>query len=198
MSAAEERQIPQQRHRRDRGVGAEEMQKRYPSLRTLTGPTGRASERAWVATFNARPEAMQAILADYIKQVHAKPGRIGQRPMPREREVDFNALVYGETTDEPLTKVLPALVRALPPHLSSERGFCAAIMMSKTQYRRVVDGQYEPDVDQLRRIATAVRKSPVFFVEYRKAMVVAAVVNLLDERPGVATALYRKYLDAQL
>lgn len=188
----------QGRKRRGRGVEREEMLQTYPSLRTLSAPPGRAVEGAWVATFNARPDAMQALLADYIKQVHTKPGRIGQRPMPKEADVDFHALLYGEVNDEPLIAVLPSLVKGLPPHLRSERTFSQAIHMSKTQYRRMMNGEYEPTVNEIRHIAQVLGKPPVFFCEYRKAIVMAALLNLMEERPGIATKLYQHYIEVHL
>lgn len=192
--------IPTQgvRKKRGRGVDREELIVTYPSLKSLTAPPGRAVEAAWIATFNARPDAMQALLADYIKQVHTKPGRIGQRPMPKEADVDFQALLYGEVTDEPMIKVLPALVAALPPHLRSERTFAQAIHMSKTQYRRTMQGDYQPTVNEIQAIAKVVGKPPVYFSEYRKAIVMAALLNLMEERPGIATKLYQQYIDVHL
>ena len=192
-------EIPTQRHRRKiRGMERDEMHARYPSLRTLTEAPGRAVERAWVATFSARPDAMQALLADYIKQMHAKPGRIGQRPMPKEADVDFHALIYGETTDEAMIAVLPKLIKALPVHLRSDRGFCEAIRLSKTQFRRLMSGAYCPDVNEIQQIAKVLGKAPVYFVEYRQAMVVAALINMMQERPGIATALYSQYLEVRM
>lgn len=191
-------QPTQTRKRRERGMATEELHRVYPSLRTLTAPPGRAVEAAWVATFSARPDAMQALLADYIKQVHTKPGRIGQRPMPKEAEVDFDLLMYGEVSEEPLVDILPGIVKALPPHLRSERAFSQAIHMSKTQYRRLLLGQYEPTVNELRQIAKVCGKPPVYFCEYRKAMVMSAVLNLLEERPGIATKLYQQYIEVHI
>jgi transcriptional regulator with XRE-family HTH domain len=185
--------VPTQRKRRGRGMEREEMVATYPSLKSLSAPPGRAVEGAWVATFSARPDAMQALLADYIKQVHTKPGRIGQRPMPKEADVDFQTLLYGEVSDMPLLEVLPDLVKALAPHLRSERTFSQAIHMSKTQYRRMMNGQYEPTVNELRTIAKVVGKPPVYFSEYRKA-----ILNLMDERPGIATKLYQQYIEVHL
>ena len=167
------------------------MQQQFPSLSYLAGPTTTATKRAWVAVFNARPDAMHSILADYIKQAHATPGRIGQRPMPREEQVDFDALMYGEQNDLPLTEVLPKI------NTLSERAMCARIHMSKTQWRRVLDGSYDPTVVELRAIATALKRPPTFFIEYRKAMAVAAFLNLIEERPGIATSLYRTYLEVR-
>jgi hypothetical protein len=184
--------VTEPRRRRNKGVPQEDLEKRFPSLSHLAGPTGRATRLAWVAVFNTRPDAMHSLLADFIKQVHAQPGRIGQRPMPREEQVDFQSLVYGETTDLPLVDVLPKLVKV------SERRFCAQVAMSRAQYQRMLKGEYDPDVNELRLIAKALKKPPTFFLEYRKAMAVAAFLNLLDERPGIATSLYRKYLEVRL
>ena len=182
---------PKQR-KRNKGMAREELEQRYPSLSHLSGPPSRAAERAWVAVFNARPDAMHNLLADYIKQVYATPGRIGQRPMPKEEQVDFQGLVYGEENDLPLSEVLPKLVKV------SERMFCSMVPgMSRTQYQRILAGQYDPNVHELRLIARAVKKPPTYFIEYRKAMAIAAFINLIEERPGIATSLYRQYLEVR-
>src|SRR4051812_13609901 len=94
-----------------RGVPPEEIRDRYPSVTALAGPPGKATRQAWVAVFSARPDVMQSLLTDFIKQAYAQPGRTGQRPMPKEEEVDFQSLVYGgEFTDQPLHKGLAKLV----------------------------------------------------------------------------------------
>lgn len=190
MSAMSEE--PKPRRKRNQGVPQEELEQRYPSLSYLAGPTGKATRRAWVAVFTARPDSMHSLLADLIKQVHAQPGRIGQRPMPREEQVDFQGLVYGEENELPLVEVLPKLIT------QSERAMCAQIHMSRTQYQRMLKGEYDPDVNELRLIARAIKRPPTFFIEYRKAMAVAAFINLIDERPGIATSLYRKYLEVRM
>lgn len=183
---------PTRKNRRSRGLDPEQLNQLYPSLQFLTtGAPGALSERSWVAAFRARPDAVEALLADLIKQVHARPGRIGQRPMPREEQVDFEALVYGEQTDQPLVDVLPSLIQG------SEAQFCLKAHMSRVQLWRLRRGEYHPDVKQIRLIAAAVGKNPTYFVEYRKAMAIAAFVQLVDERPGIATNLYRRYLDVK-
>lgn len=178
--------------KRGRGLPPEELRERYPSLSYLTGPPSKATKKAWVAVFNARPDAMHSLLADFIKQAHATPGRIGQRPMPREAVVDFQGLVYGEENDLPLVEVLPKLVTM------SERAFCKVAGISRSQYQRILAGQYDPTVNELRLIARAVKRPPTYFIEYRKAMAVAAFLNLIEERPGIATMLYRQYIEDRL
>lgn len=182
-----------QRRRRGNGLTPGELETRYPSLRSLAKPSGQGARDAWIAVFNARPDLMAALLGDFIKQVHAQPGRIGQRPMPREEQVDFDALVYGDHNDLPLTEVLPKLIQ------DSERAFVRRVgIMSRTQAQRMLAGQYDPDVQELRAIAAAVGKPASFFLEYRKAMALAAFLNLIEERPGLATRLYRNYLETRL
>jgi hypothetical protein len=178
--------------KRIKGVPREELEKEYPSLTHLSGPPTKASRKAWVAVFNARPDAMHNLLADYIKQVYATPGRIGQRPMPKEESVDFHSLVYGESSDLPIREILPSLIKV------SERTFCQQIHMSRTQFQRLLAGKYDPDVNEIRMIAAALKKSPTFFVEYRKAMAISAFINLIDERPGIATSLYRQYVESRM
>lgn len=180
--------------RRKKGLDPQELQQQYPSLTQLAGPPGKATKKAWVAVFNTRPDAMHALLADFIKQVHAQPGRIGQRPMPKEEQVDFQNLMYGEENEVPLKDVLPKLMSGM-----SERAFVARVPgLSRAQYQRMMRGEYDPDVNEIRLIAEAVRKPPTFFIEYRKAMATAAFINLLEERPGIATTLYRKYLEVRM
>lgn len=178
--------------RKKSGMSPEEMVRTYPSLKSLAGPPGKATQKAWVAVFTARPDVMHNLLADFIKQAHAQPGRIGQRPMPKEEQVDFEGLVYGEQNELPLIEVLPKLIT------TSERAFCQRIHMSRRTFGRMMQGQHDPDVNEIRTIAKALKKPPTFFVEYRKAMVVSAFLNLIEDRPGIATTLYRQYLEVRM
>lgn len=186
--------MTQSRTRR-KGISDEEMHQQYPSLKSLAAPSSVATRRAWVAVFNVRPDAMHALLADFIKQVHAQPGRIGQRPMPREAEVDFEGLLYGEDNTLSMTEVLPKLMERAN---LSERAMVKLLFMARTQFQRLLRGEYHPDANEIRHIAMAVGVSPVFFVEYRKIMAVAAFLNLIEERPGIATLLYRRYLEIRI
>lgn len=180
------------RRKRGKPMAAEEMAARYPSLQFLSGPPGKVTERAWVAVFNARPDAMTNLLADFIKQVHATPGKIGQRPMPKEDQVDLQSLIYGEENDLPIHQALAKQVAV------SERMFCTQIHMSRTQYQRLLKGEYHPDVNEIRAIAKALKVPPAYFIEYRKAMAISAFINLVESNPGIATTLYRQWLEVQL
>lgn len=185
-----------------RGVPPQEIRDRYPSVSVLAGPPGAATRKAWVAVFSARPDVMQSLLTDFIKQAYAQPGRTGQRPMPKEEEVDFQSLIYGgDFTDQPLAKALGKLVKRRRGR-SSERAFVAENLVpagiSRSQYQRILAGEYEPNAHEIRTLAKALGKMPTFFVEYRKMMAMAAFLNLINERPEVATMLYRTYLEVRI
>lgn len=182
---------PKGRKRQRQHVDRDQLENEYPKLGELLGPPRAALNKSWVAAFSEEPQAMYNILADIIKLAHAKPGRVGQRPMPREEEVDLDALIYGQVSNEPLVATLPRLMTM------SERKFAERVRMSRTQVQRVLTGEYEPDMDQLRRIAAAVNVPPTYFLEYRVMMVVAALHNIMSENPNVATALYRRYLEVR-
>lgn len=171
----------------------EELADQYPSLRTLAAPPGKAVQRSWVAAFTQRPEALEGILSDLIKQAYAKPGRIGQRPMPREEEVNLDALIHGEYTEEPLELALPKLIKI------SHRAFAEKIFMTRRTYQRIFlpnghTRKYYPDMEEVERIAGALRKPPSYFVEYRLMAAQAAFLRLITDRPAIATRLYRDFL----
>lgn len=172
----------------------EDLSEKWPSLKTLAAPASKAGEKAWVAAFTHRPEALEGILSDLIKQAYAKPGRIGQRPMPREEEVNLEVLLSGEYAEEPIELALPPLVKI------SEREFCKRIFMGRRTYQRMLlpddhADKYHPDMELLQRIATAVKKSPSYFLEYRLIAAQAAFLQLITDRPVIATRLYREYLE---
>lgn len=171
----------------------EDLQQQYPSLKTLAAPPSKACERAWVAAFTEKPEALEALISDLIKQAYAVPGRIGQRPMPKEEDVNLDALLRGEFTDDPIHVCLPKLMKV------SERAFAMKLHMNRRTFQRMLlepadPLKYHPDVEILTRVATAVKKSPSFFLEYRMLAAQAAFINLIVERPGIATKLYRDYI----
>jgi len=177
--------------RKREAMSTEQAEAMWPSLRALAGPTERAAEKAWMAVFSQRPEVMHRVLRELIKQVYAKPGRTGQRPMPREEEVDFWGLLHGEQTDLPIQNSLPKITKM------SERQITSQIAMSRSQYQRMMKGEYEPDAFEIREIAKVVGKPPTFFLEYRKMMAISAFINLVNDRPGIAGTLYRDYLEVR-
>ena len=175
---------------RSRKVDQDELAK-HPATVALSGERGTRPE-AWLAVFTAKPEVVEDLLADLIKQAHAKPGRIGQRPMPREADVNFAALTRGELNERPIHEVLPGLMGGSSETIVAERAF-----MSRSAFRRILKGEREPSLVELRDIAAAIGKSPAYFPEYRKAIVMEALSGFFDERPAAAVRLFRSYVTTQ-
>lgn len=174
----------------------DEACEKYPSLKRLAEPTGKAAKAAMTWAFTERPESMEDMLSDLIKQAHAKPGRIGQRPMPREEEVNLDALLHGDFTEEPLHIALPKLVKI------SQRAFCAKIYMNRRLFQLMLlppddPRKHWPDQFTIQRIADAVGKPPSYFLEWRQMAATAAFVSMINQRPGIATHLYKNFLYSQ-
>lgn len=170
------------------------LREKYPSLKRLASPLGVSQPKAWVAAFTHKPEALESMLSDLIKHAYAKPGRIGQRPMPREEEVNLEALINGDYTDDPITIALPKLLKV------SDRAFCTKLHISRRTYQRMFlpddhPDKYYPDAELIQRIAFAVRKPASYFLEYRLIAAQAAFVKLINDRPAIATKLYRDYIE---
>lgn len=192
MTATDARPNKRGRKKKSHLLDRETLEAEYPKLSELLGPPRAALAKSWMAVFIEEPQSMYSILSDIIKLVHAKPGRVGQRPMPREEEVDLSALIHGQVSNQPFVETLPKLMGDL-----SERALARAVNMSKTQVQRMMDGEYEPDISQMRRIAAAVNVPPSYFLEYRVSMVISALYNIIEENPNVATALYKRYLEVR-
>ena len=159
---------------------------RFPSLRPLIGPTQSRAE--WDALFSLEPDGMLRIFSDIIKSEYAIKGRVGQRPMPRETDVNVQQFLSNDYTDLPIDQALPRLMKV------SRRAFAAEVGMSWTQFRRVLKGEFVPDPSQIRRIAKAANCSPLYFVEYRRMMLVTAMVNLFEVNPELMNSLVSRYV----
>ena len=145
---------------------------------------------SWAATFRARPEVMHAILADYVKHKYAVPGTVGQRPMPREADVDVEDLLRGpEVNMRPLAEVLPGLMPV------SKTRFAKDTYMPVTRLNAILDGR-PVTLQEVRLIAAAVHRNPAYFVEYRQLLVMEALDQLFTRQPNMATHLYRKFVAA--
>lgn len=57
---------------------------------------------------------------------------------------------------------------------------------------RLLNGEYAPTVDEMRVIARAFGKEPLYFREYRIHMIISAVVGLLDRDPERSAAIARE------
>jgi hypothetical protein len=176
-------------------IDLEEMYGLYPSLKNLSDPVQRSKLKAWTAAFTEKPEAVEDLLQDIVKQAYAKPGRIGQRPMPEEADVDLDALIFGEYSEDPIHIALPPLVKV------SGREFAKKISINRRYYQMMLlpedhPDKYHPDMYTIKKIADAVGKPPSYFREWRILSVHNALINYLTAHPGAVTNLYKTYVES--
>jgi len=170
------------------GVQLEKLAGQFGSVERLAASDD-DHVQAWEAVFRAKPEVMHAILADYIKHRYAVPGVVGQRPMPREADVDIEELLRGPDVNmRPLVDVLPELMAV------GKTRFARQVCMTPNQFNLLLAGRYSPTLPELRLIAEAVDRNPAFFIEYRRQLVMTALEHLFTIQPNIATSLYRKFV----
>lgn len=180
-----------------KAIDLEEMRGLYPSLKSLTDPAYKARAKAWTTAFTEKPEAVVDILQDLIKQAYAKPGRIGQRPMPHESQVNLDALIFGEYSELPINESLPPLVKV------SGREFARRINLNRRYYQMMLlpnnhPDKYHPDMYTIRKIADEVGKPPSYFLEWRIMSIHSALIALFTDNPGLATKLYKSHLESMI
>lgn len=168
-------------------VALDQLAEEIPSVERLAAP-GADHGAAWAAEFRVRPEVMHAILADYVKHKYAVPGTVGQRPMPREADVDVEDLLRGpEVNMRPLAEVLPDLVT------TSKTQFAKQTYMPVARLNALLAGR-QVTLQEVRHIATALNRNPAYFVEYRQLLVMEALDHLFTKQPNLSTHLYRKFV----
>lgn len=166
----------------------EEVHSRWPSVKILSDAPSDQAKEAWEVVFRHRPEVMHRVIRELIKRAYSAPGKSGQRPMPREEDVDLWGLLYGEHADRPLREVLFELTDL------SERQVANKLTMSRTQFRRLLAGEYEPTAFDVKEIADVVGVPPAYFLEFRRSVVTSALMGMFEQNPGIVTDLYVNYL----
>jgi hypothetical protein len=149
--------------------------------------------KKWSAIFVDHPDVLASIIADLLKQAYALPGRIGQRPLPYESDVDIMGLLYGDYADDPLWMVLPSLMDMSTTSLAFISGvpesLISAALRPEGDPRHV-----ELTMPQLEALAAGLGKPAWYFAEWRVLAVSEAIAALLRSRPGLATSLFRDHV----
>lgn len=171
-----------------RMVADEEIQGRFPFLRMIVGDHKLPNGAGWEVLFEHQPDIIHAILADVVKHSNAQPGKVGQRPTPREETVpDIIHLVRMEQNNDPLEIELPRImkVRGL-----SERKLQERLSISRRTLQRLIEGDYDPPLSVLEELSDALSVSPSHWVEYRAKIVLAAVVTVFLQQPSKLNHLF--------
>lgn len=143
----------------------------------------------WSRAFSADIELYGRVLRDILKVDQTQPGRSGPRPvldkgiaMERLRQLrreDYSQLEFREA------------FMVLKGDLS-HRGLEARTGLNRNMVQKLLSGQREPDMFVMEQIATAFKKSPAYFLEYRTAYVLGALAERLASSPELSVDLFHR------
>ena len=155
------------------------IKKTFPNVETLD----------WNKVFRTDPAIMGRIVNDVLKIDQAEPGRPGKRPaldvgvaeerLHQIRGEDYTILPFAE-----------ALRNARAG--KSIRSLAHYSGLPKSTVHRLADGDTRPSLEQIEAIAKGVRKAPSYFLEYRIAFVLSAMVELFSQSPESTIVQYEK------
>jgi transcriptional regulator with XRE-family HTH domain len=74
----------------------------------------------------------------------------------------------------------------------SVRAINAKTGLSKSHVQRLLTGADDPSIETMEKIATAFRKHPSYFLEYRSFKVLQSINDFLIKNPETATTWYKK------
>jgi transcriptional regulator with XRE-family HTH domain len=158
---------------------AQTIKEVFPSARGLD----------WKSAFDRDMDLLGRVLRDILKVDQTEQGRPGPRPSldyehgtRRLRQIlgeDYSMLPFSEAF-----KIL-AGTRSVR-HLSTKTG------LSKSNVQRLLEGNADPDIDTLQRVAQSFEKHPSFFLEYRLFYIARTILDKLSDAPEATINIYRK------
>ena len=143
-------------------------------------------------------ELLARIWRDILKLDARQPGRRGARPPldPEDAKAAWFRLTGQDYSEKPFVESFAALTfmggrRRSLSHVASLTG------LARSRVHRLLKGEIEPTIDDLRSIAAGFKKHPSFFAEYRAAYITAAVYQRLAVTPDASIRLYTTLVTEQ-
>lgn len=134
------------------------------------------------------PDVFARILRDVLKVDQIEAHRAGPRPnLDIEKGMRSLQEMHGDYSERPFIEAFRILTRD-----NSQRTIARKTGLSKSRIVRLFQGDDRPTMDDLRAIASAYKKKPAFFVEYRAEYIMAAIATRLQDEHELTAALYRK------
>jgi len=158
---------------------AQAIKKRFPATASYD----------WRKAFADDIELFGRIVRDILKFERAAPGRPGPRPALEEDIARRKVRQYlGQDYSElPFKDAFAALKGD-----RSIRNLAQKCGLEKSMTLRLLQGKVEPDGYILTQVAEAFGKSPSYFLEWRLAYIVNAIVERIQDVPEANIGLYRK------
>jgi len=143
----------------------------------------------WVRRFTDDPDMFSDLMRDLLKIDQQVPGKSGPRPGPEfEAGMDLIRKIRGE--DYCTLKFSEAL--AILGHGMSLTALARKTKLSRSQVHRLLNAQMQPSAEEMEAVATAFKKEPSFFLEWRAAYIAGTLASKLEEAPEIGIGLYRK------
>jgi hypothetical protein len=142
----------------------------------------------WDRAFNDI-ELFGRVLRDILKVDQTVPGRSGPRPVLNKAEAtarlrQFMGVDYSELEFHESFRVLS--------NGKSIRNLAAMTGLDRNMVQKLLNGTREPDLYSIEVIATAFKKKPSYFKEYRIAYVLGALQSRMELSPEITVDLYKK------
>lgn len=138
-------------------------------------------------------DTLGEVLRDILRLEQAEPGKSGPRPAPELRQ-GMKTLRKWKGDDHSIER-FPEAFACLAygyslTHLSRKVG------ISRSQVNRLLKGECDPTPHEMNLVARAFGKEPSYFLEFRSAMILAALGARLELVPEATIGLFRKVVKA--
>jgi hypothetical protein len=151
-------------------------------------PSTGMNDREWLTVFDANPDIMWAIIGDIYDVVKAEQERdagirkLGRRPQRSSASLDevYATVFPAQYTMDPFGEAMHKLLAG-----RSIRAFAVRVPIDQSHLNRLINGNRQPDLETLERIALAAKVPPSYFVEWRAMFVGQLITRVLSERPNL-------------
>ena len=144
----------------------------------------------WGTALSNDTDLFARIMRDIIKLDQREPGKSGPRPntMDIEQGMEtFRQLMGEDYSLLPFNQAFQILSGSMSLTVLARK-----VYISRSKVRRLLLAEIEPSMLDMRKIADGFRKSPSYFVEYRRQAVVEYIANALLKAPESTVAFYNK------
>lgn len=158
--------------------------RQFPAIRDLD----------WKKAFDRDMDLFAWIMQDVFKSDAAAPGRSGPKPhveYSSESMARFRQMMGEDYSMYPFHEAFQILAGT-----RSLSALAVKTGISRSQVRRLLRGEVEPSSYEMECVARGFRKSPGYFLEYRRGVVLAAIAHRLTEVPEASVKYFQKIKQA--
>ena len=144
----------------------------------------------WEKVFRSDPHILGRLINDILKVDSAVPGKPGKRPGldVKAAEDRLRKVTGDDYTALPFLEAVEVLLNGRPISWLAEH----TEGINKNYIYRIMAGKVVPDPYDIEQIATAFRKDPSYFAEYRLLYILGVIGKKLESMPDASVAFYVK------